>query len=200
MIIGIMGLAFSLIALVIFLFSDNIKIVPVVWILGLLSFMVLTGSCVFFIYKTEIFRHDIYFDEEGIKVINSRGKIKREICWCEVRRFAVSQAERESNIYMCVSSNVELAPIYLYMYGIVNATLYDKNTISLPANARIVRYCEKNLSTYGIATEYTGLVQNCKTHEMKEFLIKKRKMNNIVYSLIGLCTLLVLIVIFFSLG
>ena len=173
-----MGLAFSLIGLVILLLSDNMKLVPVVWIFGLLSFMLLTGSCVFLIYKTKIFWCNICFDEKSIKVINSKGKIKREICWCDVKKFAVSRVDQKSDAYICISSNIELAPVYLYMHGIINAMLYDKNTISLPATTRIVLYCEKNLSAYGITTKYTGLVQDCKTQEMQEFIRNKRRKNS----------------------
>ena len=198
MIIGIMGLAFSLIALVIFLFSNSLKLVPAVWIWGLLSLVVLAGSCVFLIYKTKMFWYNICFDEKGIKITNSKGKIKREICWCDVRKFAISRADQKSDAYICISSNIELAPIYLYMYGIVNATLYDKNTISLPATTRIVRYCEKNLSAYGITAKYTGLVRDCNTQEMQEFIRNKRRKNNIVSSIIGLIVLVFVVLFFWS--
>lgn len=196
MVVGILGFFFSIFLTVIILSSEEIKSIYFIYLMCLCFAIILALASIFLILITSIFWCKIVLDEEGLKIINRRKRIRRSINWCDVNKFVVSQAEPENDMYICLTSNDKLSPIYTHMYGIINAPIYDKKTISIPAQKETILFCATKLSKYGITMVNTGLAKNCPTNEMKETLKNKKARNNIVSIIISALMVLGIICLF----
>ena len=149
--VGIVSLVASVVLLMI---SVTLDFSPA-FLYGILASILSAVDGVVLLVKCHVFWKTIFVNQDGIFVVSKSGKVYRSFHWEDIRKCAVG--EHDGKRYLCVSSDSDLRPEYMHMYGMVWAAFYNKHTISFPADDEVVAYLQYKLNAHDIPVEFTGL-------------------------------------------
>ena len=89
--------------------------------------------------------YTVTFSQEGVAVTNRSGKPLRYLAWQDIVACRTAQHPGSNQIYVCLTTNGELPMFRTQMYGIIWALFYDRNTITLPGDDRLILFCHEQM-------------------------------------------------------